>query len=199
MEILTGILLGLSTLLFIGPVFFYLLEVTVSKGILAGITVAIAIILGDVLYVYFCLNGVHKYLNKPDHISVVAFTGGLLLFLLGLEHILKKPKNCRSERLLSKKSLLLIFFTGFFLNFVNPFVFAVWVGFLTYSEINFSIEAAPLILGFTLITIFITDVLKVFLAKKLSHFFNPKNLILLRKTIGILLLLFAFRLFWSAF
>lgn len=197
MEILTGILLGLSTLLFVGPVFFYLLQVTLQKGTYAGITVALGIILGDILYVYFCLNGLDNYLNKPGHTKVVAITAGLLLLLLGLENIFRKPKTNLDCVTNLKKSLVSIFFRSFLLNFVNPFVFAVWVGFLTYSETKFSVQAAPSILTYTLVVIFITDIIKVFLAKKLSFFFNTQKLLLFKKLTGIFMILFAVRLFWS--
>ena len=49
MAILTGILLGLGTMLFVGPVFFYLLKSTLESGFKAGIAVALGIILGDVI------------------------------------------------------------------------------------------------------------------------------------------------------
>jgi threonine/homoserine/homoserine lactone efflux protein len=49
MELITGILLGLSTLLFIGPVFFYLVKTTLEGGIWAGVSVAIDVVIGDVI------------------------------------------------------------------------------------------------------------------------------------------------------
>lgn len=198
MEILTGILLGLSTLLFVGPVFFYLIQATLQKGTYAGITAALGIILGDILYVYFCLNGLENYLNKPGHIKAIAVTGGLLLLLLGLENFFRKPKANSNLTKSLNKSLVAIFFRAFVLNFVNPFVFVVWVGFLTYSETKFSTQATPLILVFTLAVIFITDIIKVFLAKKLSCFFNTERLLLFRKFTGILMIIFAVKLFWTA-
>ena len=67
MEIITGILLGLSTLLFIGPVFFYLVKSTLEEGIYAGISVALGIILGDIIYVFLIVKEFSDFLNEPQY------------------------------------------------------------------------------------------------------------------------------------
>ncbi len=63
MPIVTGVLLGLSTLLFVGPVFFYLLKSSMENGVKSGVAVAVGIILGDIICVLLAIYGIGDYLE----------------------------------------------------------------------------------------------------------------------------------------
>jgi threonine/homoserine/homoserine lactone efflux protein len=198
MEIVIGILLGLSTLIFIGPVFFYLIENTISHGTKAGIIVALGIIFGDLLYVLLTLKGLGHFFESPVHQRILALAGGVLLTILGVSYILKPKVMGRSTWKLNKKGLFAIGFKSFLLNFANPFVVLVWIGFLTYNQATFnSQQAISISLGTTLLVIFITDLLKVFLARRIKKLIQPKQFKSLQKVFGFLLLLFAIRLFYA--
>jgi len=62
--IISGILLGLSTLLFLGPVLFYLLKSSMESGFKAGVAVASGIILGDIICVILVLSGGKIYYRE---------------------------------------------------------------------------------------------------------------------------------------
>jgi len=81
---------------------------------------------------------------------------------------------------------------GFTVNFINPAVFVIWIGFVTIAEQTFteSYHIYWFIFGI-LIGIFTTDVMKVFGASFIADYLNPKNLISLSKIIGMLLILFS--------
>ena len=200
MEIITGILLGLSTLLFIGPVFFYLLKSSVEHGLKAGLTVAIGIILGDIIYVVLALKGLGSLLQNEVTIKWLAFAGGLLLLGMGIKYLFFPSNTTKITSKNKTNSYWIIGLNGFLINFVNPFVFGIWVLFLSINQTKFESETAVVTsLISTLAIIFLTDLLKVFFAHKLKKFITSKRLKLIYKVFGIIMIVFGLRLFIEFF
>lgn len=200
MPILTGILLGLSTLLFVGPVFFYLLKSSMETSIKAGFAVAIGIILGDIICVLLAIYGVGDYLDTPIVQKWFAIIGGLLLILMGMKSIFSKKDKTSGNVQKAAQSLLKFGINGFLINFVNPFVFAVWFGFYTLNTVKydnyFEIQLSLIV---TLLTIFLTDMLKVIFANKIKKWVNPLVFNKILKVIGFIMICFGIRLFISLF
>jgi len=199
MEILTGILLGLSTLLFIGAVFFYLIKTTLASGRKAGFVAATGVIASDVIYVILLLFGFADVLKSTLFTKWFSLIGSIILILLGITYLLKK-QHISKVSISKKRSLFSYFIKGFALNFINPFVAAVWVGFFAINQSQFETsQAITISLVSTLIIIYITDLLKVYYAKKLSHYLNATLLEKAFKIIGIIMLIFGLRLGYSFF
>jgi threonine/homoserine/homoserine lactone efflux protein len=197
MAILTGILLGLSTLAFIGPVLFYLLKSSMESGVKAGISVAVGIIVGDIIYVLLALYGASEFFTETAHQKWFALAGGLILFVIGLKYALKPDLKTDISGKIKRKSLGVYFLNGFLINFVNPFVFAVWLGFLTLNQSMYSDRWTFVSLAATLLVIFLTDVIKAFFATKLMKLVQPKQLAKIFRIFGIIMILFAGRLAWT--
>ncbi len=200
MTILTGILLGLSTLLFIGPVFFYLLKTSIEYGVKPGIAVSLGIIIGDIICVLLAVYGFGSFFEQPEVQKTFAGIGGILLLFYGLKYILKPRVSFSKDDKLKADNLIKYFINGFLINFVNPFVFAVWFGFYTLVSSKFSSESEAITcLVIALVAIFVTDLLKIIFASKLSYFMNPTNLRLAFKIFGFLMIVFSLRLFLEFF
>jgi threonine/homoserine/homoserine lactone efflux protein len=195
MELITGILLGLSTLLFIGPVFFYLVKTTLEGGIWAGVSVAIGVVVGDIIYVFLAVEGLSSFLDNDRHNKWFALFGGILLLFLGLKYIFTQIVGTRFLKSISTNSLGIYALKGFLLNFVNPFVLAVWIGFYSINQTKFESKSAIILsLIVTLIVIFTTDCLKAVFAHKLKPYLKSNKLRLLYKLFGIIMILFGIRL-----
>lgn len=200
MAILTGILLGLSTMLFIGPVFLYLVKSSLEQGTKAGVSVAIGIIVGDIICVLLAIFGFKSFFEQPEIQKVFAGVGGLLILFFGLKYIIKPQISSTDIEGDKKENLIKYFINGFLVNFINPFVFAVWFGFYALASSKFKNENEVVItLSVTLIVILLTDLLKVIFAKKLSNLIKPKNLKLAFKIFGVIMIAFSIRLFLEYF
>ena len=70
MVYLEGFLLGLGTALFIGPVFFYLLKITLEQGFQYGFIVALGIILSDIVCVAICSTGISPLLKENSNLVI---------------------------------------------------------------------------------------------------------------------------------
>lgn len=195
MEIITGLLLGLSTLLFIGPVFFYLLKSSIESGLKGGIAVAIGIIIGDIIYVLLALKGLGSFLKNEENSKWLALAGGLLLVGMGIKYLFFPGTKTDVTGKIKSKSLWTIGLNGFLINFVNPFVFGVWVVFLTINQSKFASRTSIIIsLSATLAIIFLTDLLKAFFAHKLKKIMTPIRLKVAYKVFGLIMLVFGSRL-----
>ena len=195
MPILTGIFLGFTTLLFIGPVFFYLLKSSIESGFKAGVAVAVGIIIGDIICVLLALFGFGSFFESPENQKIFAGVGGIILLFFGLKYFFKPNLNDSKSKINSSKSVLIYGVNGFLINFVNPFVFAVWFGFYTLNISKYDKEdSVVLSLIITLLVIFATDILKVFFAQKLIPFLTKKRLVKLFKIFGVIMVGFSIRL-----
>ena len=199
MIFIEGYLLGLGTLIFIGPVFFYLLQTTLEKGSKYGVIVALGIIVSDIACVAICASSAKTFFHHDNNQFWLAIVGSIILFFLGLKYIIKPSLNTNIGKPLSTNKLA-IFTQGFLINFVNPFVFMVWIGFLVYGETK-SNNSSDLLLFVVaiLLGIFTTDLIKVFLANKIKSYLQPNSLIKIYRIIGILLIAFSVSLLFFTF
>jgi len=197
---LDGFLVGLALMFLIGPVFFTLLKTSLQHGVRAGSAVALGIFISDIIVVTLCVFGASVFLKNDSSKFYLALIGGVVLVLLGLRYFLKKKVNT-DELIQLKVSHYAGFFSkGFIVNFVNPFVFAVWIGIIKIAGDKHGYdEKLTIYLAGTLLAIFSTDLLKVFLAAKIKHFLKPEILMFLYKVIGVVLVLLGLRLLYYAF
>ena len=199
MALFTGLLLGLGTLLFIGPVFFYLIKRTLESGFKAGIFVALGIILGDILCLLIALYGSSEFMAQPTFVLWASIIGGTLLLFMGLKYVLKPNLDTTVKGRLQRSSLLVYGINGFLINFVNPFVFAVWFGFVSYTKALYDNGTAVFSMVITLSVIFSTDVLKALFAERISWLIEPQKLKNIFRVFGALMICFSIRLLLHPF
>jgi threonine/homoserine/homoserine lactone efflux protein len=194
LDFIEGYLIGLGMIVFIGPVFFLLLSTTLEKGTMAGMLVATGIIVSDLLYVILCKFGVTMFLTQKDNLKWTALAGGLLLIVIGIKYLKGQQSLPMAQEKMKAKQHGTFFLQGFLVNFVNPFVLAIWIGLITYagqkSELNANIYLVGVLLG-----IFSLDVLKVILAKQIKHLIKPSILQWTYRVFGLILILFGLRMF----
>lgn len=203
MALLEGYAIGLSFALFVGPVFFTLLQSTLQRGKLSGFFVALGILMSDVIGVFVCmlaigvltsdaLAGLGISITQADLESegnrfYIGLAGSIILFTLGFTYIFK-PKVNNTEVKVSFIGLAGAFTKGFLVNFVNPFVFAVWTTVITNAatKYGYDTDLYMYVIG-ALAGILTTDTIKVLLADKLKPLLNPKVLLWVFRVIGVLL------------
>ena len=199
MAIWTGFLLGLGTLLFIGPVLFYLLKSAMESGFKAGVSVALGIVVGDFICALLALYGAQSFLNNARFEFWAAIIGGLILFGIGLKYVLNPNLDTTVKAKIKRKSYGVYFLNGFLINFVNPFVFAVWIGFVSYNQSLYDTASTLLSIGVTLVVIFATDLLKAMFADKLTALIHPSALKKVFRVFGVFMVIFGIRLMLQPF
>jgi len=196
MSFLEGFAIGLGMIIFVGPVFFLLLNSSFQRGINAGIAVALGIILSDIVCVLLCWYGFSSFINIEENRFWVGIVGSIILLILGIHYLIKTPEIA-TELSLNSRGFHTFFIKGFSVNFFNPFVFTVWIGVFQFGKSRYHDQHALVIfLIAVLVGILTTDLLKVFLSKKVKRFISIKRLSIFFKITGVVLILFSIRLLY---
>ena len=202
---LHGLLFGLGFIIFLGPVFFYLLKNALEKGFWVGFFIALGIVIGDLVCVVICSLGAVPFFNNPDNQFWIGIIGSLILLGLGIKFLVKpdtKTKSAESPipQKISKRNYVSYFIQGFLINFVNPFVFVIWIGIIGYAETEYGYGKDMLAFFIAaLLGIFSTDLLKAYFAHKIKKFLTQRFMRNLSRVFGVILIVFGVRVILYVF
>jgi threonine/homoserine/homoserine lactone efflux protein len=103
----------------------------------------------------------------------------------------KKSLDEIDPKELAKTNYFSLFIKGFFLNFINIGVLGFWLAILITIGPQLELKASRMITFFStlIVSYFITDIFKILLAKQLRNKLNPKNILLIKKFISIVLII----------
>ncbi len=190
---------GLAAILLLGPVLFTLLKASLEHGFKGGFAVALGIIIGDIIVVVICMSGWLAGFYKLVDQRTIAIGAGLILLLLGLKYVLWPDLNTQEDKTLSTRNIMGLFSAGFLVNFVNPFVFTVWIGLTIHTNEVYGDSALQwtFMLG-ALSGIFLGDLLKAVFAPKLKTFLKEDLLTKTYRFFGLIFICFSIRAFFFA-
>lgn len=81
--LLDGLLTGTLLQLAVGPVFFFVFEITLNSGFLNGFSAVVGVTLADYLYITLSLLGVGQFLQKEKVRKVFGMLSALILIAIG--------------------------------------------------------------------------------------------------------------------
>ncbi|MEM6684151.1 MAG: LysE family transporter [Bacteroidota bacterium] len=181
----------------IGPIFFLLIEISITKGFRSALAFDLGAIFADIVFIFFAYYSTSGLIEKiKDDPNLIIF-GGLILCAYGVITYIKTSKSFRKivrehYSVDTRKNLLGLFIKGFFLNFINFGVLAGWiVAIATASKITGDTKYGLFIFISTiLITLLVMDILKITLAKKLKSKMTPRFIFKAKKWISIIIVVF---------
>jgi threonine/homoserine/homoserine lactone efflux protein len=184
----------------IGPVFFVLLETSITKGIKAALALDFGVLLSDLLYIliaYVFYSEVSD-LGSKDNRQVLNVIGGVLFLAYGILNFLKKshPKeeNSTIQSITNSKDIMVLMVKGFLLNLANPMVIFYWFSIMTlaHSYVESASSNYPIFyfLLVIILTFFSIDTLKIIGAKYLRPLVTNRLLNGLNILIGIVFSVF---------
>ncbi|MEZ4685126.1 MAG: LysE family transporter [Bacteroidia bacterium] len=182
-----GIIAGLPLALLIGPVLFTLLQASLRHGWQGGMAAAVGISISDVVAVALLMGLAHNWLLREDVQWWLGIVAACLLAGLGLRYLLKPPQSMEMAKL-TRKGLLAWAIQGFLVNFVNPFVFAVWLSYIAFAGNAYGEGGVLPFLAGAITSVFITDALKAIFSDKLLRLLKPAWLRRFYLGIGIMLI-----------
>ncbi len=194
-DILRAIPLGFLLSFMIGPVFFILLETSVVKGFRAAIAFDFGVILADIFFIIIAYFSSYRLIKSINDDPALFIFGGLIMLTYGIISLVRVKKKSRTideedPRELAKNNYLTLFVKGFFLNFINIGVLGFWLAILIAFGPQLELAPSRMFTFFTaiIITYFVTDIFKILLAKQLRKKLNPKNILLIKKGISVVLI-----------
>ena len=180
----------------IGPVFFTLIETSITKGFKAGVFFDLGAMTADIIFIILAFFSSSKILEKVKDDPGLLIFGGAVLIAYGIISYIRTAKSfikiAREHYAVNvKKNLGGLFLKGFLLNFVNFGVLAGWIGTIIMANALTTSENGVIwFLTTVLVTFFLTDLLKISLAKKLKSKMTPRFIFKTKKWVSILILAF---------
>ena len=195
-EYVNAILIGFGLAFMVGPVFFTLIETSITKGAKAAIIFDIGVVLADITFIAIAYYGSVTFLEKIQDDPRLFLIGGLVLTIFGLFTLFyKKTKKVVTDRelvVVENNNYLGLFFKGFFLNFINIGVLAFWLAVVIAVSSNFQMVGPKIFQYFAIviITFFLTDLIKILAAKQLKLKLTPLVIRKIRQVLGIVFIVF---------
>ena len=187
--------IGIGFLLSImpGPIFFSLLETSITKGIRAAISFNFGVLLSYLIYIVFASIFFLELrsLDSGEHKLLFRFVSGIIFIGYGLFNFFKKVEITTEkgeENIIQTKHHLLLSLKGFILNFANPFVVFYWLSVMSLAQTLTDSESEMDVysfIGVVLATFISLDLIKIFLAKSLRPLVTNTLLKGINQLIGI--------------
>ena len=176
-EFLPAVPIGIVLAFTIGPVFFTVIETSISKGVKAAIFVDIGVVFSDVVFfviAFFSTNSLLKSIE--ENTDSWYFLGGVLLVAYAGVSLIKiiqeknNPENTEGALIENSPNLIKMVIKGFLLNIINVVVLFYWVGIILYFGPQLEMNESKIFLFFIIIisTYFTIDLGKIYLAQQLK-------------------------------
>jgi len=166
--------------LLVGPLLVLLLQMSLRRGTLSAFIAALGIWVSDVTLIsvtHYGIGGLSPLLSTVYFQEIVGSVGSVILLVTAAFMWFRDPPDLSEEREIpSKRGLLSAFAQGFAINTFNPFTIGFWSLF-TVTQVHdrdLNDANAWAIYGGILLTIVITDSIKVLGARKLRDMLTPK-------------------------
>jgi len=201
-EFITAIYLGVLLSFMIGPVFFVLIETSVTKGFRAALMFDFGVFFADICFILLAYFSSYQFIEKIKDEPLLFVFGGMIMVLYGIITYLKlKSGNYKSIiQSLQEKKYFYLFGKGFLLNFINIGVLGFW--FMIFIVIGPAMDMNPnRIFTFFLVILsayFIADIGKIIVAKKLKNKLTPTNIRKIKKITSIFLIIFGIAIILQA-
>ena len=193
-DIQAAIPLGFFLSFMIGPVFFVLIETSVTKGFRAAVVFDLGVIIADVFFIALAYFSSFQLLENLSNQPGLFVFGGMIITVYGIIIFLKKPKKAsqqENEYISDKKNYLGMFIKGFLINFINIGVLVFWLGIIIITGPTLENNLNLFVVFFsTMIGVyFFTDLVKILLAKQLKKKLTPTRIVKVKKILGFILVI----------
>ncbi len=192
--ILKGFAMGLLLVISVGPVIFTIIKQSINNGKEGGFSFIIGVWVSDFLLVI--LSNVFSELvtRLMDFKKPIGLVGSFFLIGMGVYYLFFKKVSLHPEDVslppLKASDHAKIALQGFLLNTLNPAVMAFWLTAATAIAVTHSVKERIIIFATALLLNMTADIAKVTLAGKLRSKLTVKNIRVINKVSGLILLLF---------
>ncbi len=192
--LITGFTMGLYLAISVGPILFTVIKQSLDNGIRGGFSFVAGIWLSDILFVVlsntFSVFTAHL---ANTYIRQIGYGGGLLLLALGCYYTFFKPAKLPQavgiNNPIGHGHMARLFITGFSINTLNPILFFEWLTAATVFAGTNTIAERLVIFSVCLFVNIGSDTLKVLLAGKIRPRLNMRNLQVINRLTGAVLII----------
>ena len=180
----------------IGPVFFILIETSITKGFKAALTFDVGVILADICFILIAYFSSFQLISRIKDDPALFLFGGMIMITYGIISFIRLQKLHKAEIHVEatsyKNNYFSLFAKGFLLNFINVGVLGFWLTIIITIGPQLEMNHGKMInfFAYVILAYLATDILKILLAKQLQSKLTPKNILKVKKISCILLIIF---------
>ena len=207
-EFIPAILLGIVLSFTIGPVFFTILEISVSKGFKAAVFFNIGVVFSEVVFFAIAYASTSNLLNSIQENPSWKILGGVLLaFYAGITLLgMYQNKEKKEQQNLFKSpppspNLIKNLIKGFGLNIINFAVLVFWILIVANYAPGFQDSQYKMIVFFLVIvgTYFTIDLGKIYLAQQLKTSLTDSVITKIKLIVNAIILIIGLVLIFEGF
>ena len=191
-NLLTPITVGFFTAFIMGPVFWVLLETSITKGFKAAVAFDLGVMFADVCFIGVCYLGSFQLLEDDQNKQGLFVLGGTILLLYGLFSWINRNKKSKEQPEIqeSKENYFGLAVKGFAINILNVGVFIFWGGVTIVSSPSSGKSFTSFVLFFSIVLLsyFITDLLKISVANRFKSFLTGKGIVIVNSIVSLILI-----------
>ena len=175
-----------------GPVFWVLLETSITKGFKAAVAFDLGVMFADVCFIGVCYLGSFQLLEDDQNRHGLFVLGGTILLLYGLFSWINRNKKSKDQPEIqeSKENYFELAVKGFAINILNVGVFIFWGGVTIVSSpaSGKSFTSFVLFFSIVLLSYFITDLLKISVANRFKSLLTGKGIVIVNSVVSLILI-----------
>lgn len=186
--------MGLLLVISVGPVIFTIIKQSINNGRAGGFSFVAGVWISDILWVLLSNIFSEFVTTLLDFKKPIGITGSVFLISMGVFYLFFKKVNLHPEDIklppLQGSDHVKIALSGFLVNTLNPAVMAFWLTAATAIAVTHTLKERIVIFCTCLIINMSADIGKVTLAGKLRSKLTIKNIRLINKISGFILIVF---------
>jgi threonine/homoserine/homoserine lactone efflux protein len=204
--LIEGLVMGVTLAFLIGPSFISMIQTSIHRGLYAGIQFAVGVVFSDVALIALSYFGALQFLGAAHNQLRFGIIGGIIVVGFGVVTFTRRHKiSSSSQMALEVQRKTGSFFSGrffryvskgFFMNIFNPFLLLFWLGVMSLVTAKYGIPSREILVFFsgTVSAVFVTDIMKCFLANRIKQRLNIKVLTWINRIVGLLMVVFGLAL-----
>ena len=198
--LLKGVTLGIWLSLSVGPVLFSIIKQSLNNGHKGGMAFVFGVSLSDISLVLISTVFTQLFKELTSHMVEIGIAGCVFLLSLGIYYFffkkIKVKDTTQPAFQFRKRDYAKIFASGFLMNTLNPAVFLFWIAAST-GTIEHTIRERSVIFITCLAFVLGSDIVKVFLAGKIRNRLTPRNIHIIGRVNGLILIVLGLLIIWD--
>lgn len=190
-DYLAALPLGFILSFSFGPLFFILLETSISKGLKQAFFMDLGVAFSDFVFFSTAYLGASKIITEENQ-PALFILGGVMLSAYGFLSFVKtqqKKNKIKKGKAINKKNLISFPIKGFLLNIINVAVLFFWTGLLFVIGPSFEMNPIKIWTFFllTVATYLLFNLCKFYLASRLKSKLTDTLLFKIKQALNILI------------
>ena len=206
-EFLPAVFLGLILSFTIGPVFFTILEISVSKGFKAAVFFNLGVVFSEIVFFAIAYASTSSLLESIQENPSWKVLGGVLLTFyavvtfFGMYQNKEKTEEFSFDNDKASPNLFKNVIRGFLLNIINFAVLVFWILIVANYGPEFKETKYKLVIFFSVIvgTYFSIDLGKIYLAQQLKKSLTKNVINKIKVAVNTIILIIGFVLMFKGF